>query len=276
MSFSVIVPVHDEAALLPETVPMLLSGLDPAAELVFVCNGCSDDSAAILRLIMGGRARILELSEAGKPGAIRAGEAVARAFPRVYLDADVWISGADLTALVAAQRAGGWELVSPRLLADTRGASRAARWITEVWTDSAHMRLGGFHCVLSLSAEGRARWGAFPDVTNDDDFITARVPAERRMIVKELVATIRPPRGFAAWVRVRERWVRGGMELARRGGAPEPVPGQGLGGVLAALPTRPLPVATYVLAVLLARLRARRPISGAAPIWYRDATSRAR
>ena len=272
MTFSVIVPVHDEAALLPTTVPRLLEGLDGRAELVFVCNGCSDESAAILRRLARGRAQVLELAEAGKPAALRAGDGAVRAFPRVYLDADVWIEGAALNALVAAQRAGGWELVAPRLLADTSGASVPARLVSEVWIDSAHMRLGGFHCVLSVSAEGRARWGAFPDVINDDDFITARIPANRRAVFPGIVATIRPPRDFGAWVRVRERWVRGARELAGGPGAPAPVPGQGFRGILAAWPRRPVSVTFYALAVILARLRARRATG---PRWYRDATSRA-
>lgn len=274
MPFAVIVPVHDEAALLPLTVPGLLRGLDPAAEVIFVCNGCADESAAVLRRLAGGRARIIELAEAGKPGAIRAGEAVATGFPRVYLDADVWIDGAALSTLVAEQRRGGWELVSPRLRVDTAGASRAARWVSEIWIDSAHMRAAGFHCVLSVSAEGRARWGAFPDLVNDDDFVTARIPPERRLLLDRVTATIRPPRRLRSWVRVRERWVRGGMELARGPGAPAPAPDQGARGLARKLPARPLPVLTYALVVALARVSARLPGGGRAR-WYRDTSSRA-
>lgn len=273
-AFSVVVPVHDEAALLPETVPRLLDGLDPAAELVFVCNGCSDGSAAILRGLAGGRARVIELAEAGKPGAIRAGEAAVAAFPRVYLDADVWISGAAVTALVAVQRAGGWELVSPLLRADTAGASRLARWVTRVWLATPHMRHAGFHCVLAVSREGRARWDAFPDLTNDDDFIVGRISVDRRAIVSEIRATIRPPRSFAAWVRVRERWARGGRELARSGLIAHPGPGPGYRALLRLLPRRPLPVLAYLAAVISARIRARRDPDRAVG-WYRDPTSRA-
>lgn len=272
--FSIIVPVHDEAPLLPTTVPPLLRGLDPAVELVFVCNGCVDDSAALLRRLAGGRARVIECARAGKPAAIRAGEAVATAFPRVYLDADVWIGGAALTALVAAQREGGWELVSPRLRADTAGAGRLARWVTEVWMTTPHMRRAGFHCVLSVSRAGRARWGAFPDLTNDDDFITGRVPRERRRILDGVAATIRPPRSFATWVRVRERWVRGGREMARGPGTAHSVPGDGMRGIARLLFRRPLPVLVYGAAVILARLLARRDRDGAV-CWYRDRTSRA-
>ena len=273
-SFSIIVPVHDEAALLPSTVPRLLEGLDPAAELVFVCNGCADDSAAILRRLAGRRARVIERAEAGKPGALRAGEAAVTAFPRVYLDADVWIGGAALSALVAAQRRGGWELVSPRLRADTAGAGRLARRVTEVWLATPHMRRSGFHCLLSLSREGRARWGAFPDLTNDDDFISGRVPPEGRRILDGIAATIRPPGTFAAWVRVRERWARGGRELARGPGVAHPAPGGGGRGLARLFPRRPFAVLTYAAAVLLARLRARRD-PDAAVGWYRDRTSRA-
>ena len=142
-AFSVIVPVYNEAGLLPETVPLLLDGLG-LCELCYVCNGCSDGSAEVVRTIAGARARVMELDHAGKPAAIRAGEAATVAFPRFFLDADVWISGHALTALASEIAEDGWELVAPRLLADTRAAGPAAALVTHAWMDSWHMRTEGF------------------------------------------------------------------------------------------------------------------------------------
>lgn len=269
-AFSVIVPVHDEAALLPETVPLLLAGLGPC-ELVYVCNGCTDGSAAVVRALAGPRARVIELARAGKPAAIRAGEAATAAFPRVYLDADVWISGAALTALAAELGEGGAELVAPRLVADIRGAGRAAALVTRAWMASRHMRTEGFHSLLGVSAAGRARWGRFPDLINDDDFVTGRIPPERRRI-STVRATIRPPLTFWSWVRVRERWIRGQREMARQGLA-VPRTGGRLASHLAAL-RRGEVAATgcFLAARTLAWLLAATRDGG----WYRDRTSRTR
>lgn len=271
-AFAIIVPVHDEAAVLPRTVPALLDGLDAAADLIFVCNGCSDNSAALLRDLVGTRARVLELPEPGKARAIRAGEAASAVFPRIYLDADVRIQGAALNALAARLSVGDCDLAAPLLRADTRGASPAARRVTETWMATPHMRTQGFHCVIGITARGRARWGLFPDLINDDDFISRAIPADRRRIMTEITATIRPPLTFGAWLRVRERWLRGARELDRVAPATG-TPGQ-RGALAAAFLRHPRAVTTYLTARLLAAgLAARAPERPTG--WYRDATSRA-
>lgn len=271
--FGILIPAQDESAALRANLPRLLDGLAPAADLVIICNGCSDDSAATARALAGPRARVLTLPRPGKAAALRAGEAASPIFPRLYLDADVAITGPALNALAARLTRGDCDLVAPLLRADTTGASRLARWITETWMDTPHMRDAGFHCVLGLSAAGRAHWGDFPDLTNDDDFIRRQIPPDRARILRDIRAVIRPPLTFAAWVRVRERWLRGARELQPIAPAPR-APSQ-LGGLArAALRGRLPQVATYLAARALATSRAAwhpdKP-----PGWYRDTTSRA-
>lgn len=267
--FSVIVPVHDEADLLPETAPLMLAGLG-RAEVVFVCNGCTDGSAALLRRLLGERARVIELPAAGKAAAIRAGEAAVRAFPRFYVDADVWIAGSTLAALARTLAAERLDLVSPRIRVDHAGASRLARGVTEAWMSLPHMRLAGFHNVLGVSAEGRARWGRFPDLLADDDFIAASIPPRARRIVDGLSCTIRPPRRFRAWVRVRARWTRGQRQLRAQGIVLPRTPGQADGLRTLLAEGRVLAVGAYVAAAALGAVLGRFGRSG----WYRDGSSR--
>nr|MBA3488797.1 glycosyltransferase family 2 protein [Longispora sp. (in: high G+C Gram-positive bacteria)] len=68
-----------------------------------VANGCPDDTAAVAR---AAGVRVVVLSAAWKAAALNAGNAVAIGFPRVYLDAYVRITAADLVARLARIRAG--------------------------------------------------------------------------------------------------------------------------------------------------------------------------
>ena len=141
-TFSVIVPVHNEAARLGQTVPRLLDELPPGCEVVYVCNGCTDGSAALLSALVGKRARILEAPEQGKAAAIRCGEEETRLLPRFYVDADVVIGGADLSELARCLE-GPFELVSPRIVLDLRGVGPVMRRICRLSQSLPHARRGG-------------------------------------------------------------------------------------------------------------------------------------
>ena len=83
---SVVIPAHNEGAVLARSLQRLLSGSAPGElDVVVVPNGCSDQTAEVARRA---GVRVLETPVAGKVNALRLGEAACRTFPRVYLDAD--------------------------------------------------------------------------------------------------------------------------------------------------------------------------------------------
>ncbi len=218
--YSVVVPVHDEARILGRTVPSLLAATEgDGAEVIFVCNGCEDDSADLLRALCIGRPdiRVLELPEAGKTAALDAGDAVATLFPRFYLDADVEARPGIFQELCAVLESGGADLVSPAIRWDLTNATTSSRMLARTWLALPHARTNAYHHLLGLSASGRARWGRFPRTFGDDNFIEAMIPAERRRVVPAAVITTRPPNSFRDWVYVRARWRTGERELARLG-----------------------------------------------------------
>ncbi len=126
---SVIIPAHNEAPVLGACLGELLRDAVPGEfEVVVVCNGCTDESAAV-----AARAgvRVIEISRPSKTAALNAGDRIAETFPRIYLDADVSISTSTLRTvaqaldrggLAAARSAGGgspWFVpAGPRLLRD--------------------------------------------------------------------------------------------------------------------------------------------------------------
>lgn len=227
-TYGIIVPVRNEAALLPVTVRKLLEATaDDPARIIWVCNGCDDDSAAVIRRHAGPGAEVIELAEPGKTRALQAGdEALGALFPRVYLDADTWLRPGDFARLLAPLQDGAAELVAPRLRLDTAGTSGLSARIGACWLALPHARTTAFSNAIGLSAAGRARWDRWPAITGDDIFVSATIPAHRKRIVPEALATTSMPRDFIGWVRMRARWRKGERELAALGLSPPQAAGQ--------------------------------------------------
>ena len=118
------------------------------------------------------------------------------------------------------------ELVSPLVAYDTTGASKLAQYVSDMGQALPHGKFGGFHCLLGLSAAGRARWGPFPEILGDDLFTEAMIPVEKRQIIRSVTVITRPPLRFWSWVLVRTRWIRGERQLTKMGIKVVRTPGQ--------------------------------------------------
>ena len=71
---SIIIPAHNEAAVLAESLHYLFQGLPHQVEVVVVCNACTDDSAAIARRFP--RVKLIESPIPSKTNALNLGEEV--------------------------------------------------------------------------------------------------------------------------------------------------------------------------------------------------------
>lgn len=271
--FSVIVPVYNEARRLPETLPVLLDGLDHAAELIIICNGCTDGSADVARRLAGSRALVIDHPQAGKALAIREAERHVSAFPRFYVDADVGLAGRDLGLMAIHMAEAGLELISPRTEQDLLGSSWAARRVSQIWLALPHGAGAAFHCVLGLSAAGRARWGLFPDILADDSFIESQIPAALKAIDHTVALQSRPPRTLWSHIRVRARWERGIRELGAMGIVVPRVAGQRRALIAMAIDRgHMLSVALYLLVRIAGDALAHLPERKRE--WFQDRTSR--
>lgn len=100
----VLMPAHDEAKIIEETVRRIVPGLDPGFELLVIADNCSDDTAAIAR---AAGARVTERSDPerrGKGYALAHGLSVLAESPPdgvIVIDADAWPEGPALQRLVA-------------------------------------------------------------------------------------------------------------------------------------------------------------------------------
>lgn len=278
MPGTVIVPAHDEERVLPRTLAALLEGLPEDVQVLVVPNGCRDRTAELARGFAP-RVEVVEVDEASKTAALNAGDAAARAYPRVYLDADIELPGPDLARVLAALESGA-VAAEPIARLDTRGASPWVRAYYAVWI-ALHGRVpGDVGCGLyGLSEEGRARFGEFPGVISDDGFVRAHFAPEEIEHVEGAVSVVATPRSLRDLLRIKTRSRLGALQLQRRFPdlwATKRARSSSLAGKVSGLPLHLWPLApAYALVQLLVRRRAARlsrDLDGY--VWERDESSR--
>ncbi len=215
----VVVPVRNEALVLDETVPALLSAASGIkARVIWVCNGCTDDSAERIRHHAGPAAEIIIRDAPGKTGALQAGDdALGDLFPRLYLDADACLRPGDLASLMIPLITGAAEMTGARYVFDTAATTRISEGMAMCWLALPHAKEGCFVGAIGVSSSGRARWREWPDVTGDDIFAVSMVPPALRMIVRDALVTTRPPPDFVGWIKTRRRWIEGERQLRKLG-----------------------------------------------------------
>ena len=212
---SVVIPAHDEAAVLGRLLDALTA--DPRAgelELVVVANGCTDATAEVARAY-GASVTVVEIAPASKIAALEAGDEEASAFPRAYVDADVLVDAPTLLALAdELERPGGALVASPRLEVDTAGASWLVRQHYRVWALTDYRSVGHIGSgVYALSSAGRARFHRWPDVIADDRFVQQLFLPEERRTLDGHSFSVRSARTIGSHLRRSTRIARGNLEL---------------------------------------------------------------
>jgi glycosyltransferase involved in cell wall biosynthesis len=275
---SVVIPAHDEG----EAVARCLRALTPYGEdarldaqpldIVVVANGCTDDTASRARAVAASRhgVRVVEVERASKTGALNAGDGLARHPVRVYLDADMEIDADSVRRLVS-HLGNGVLAASLRSRPDAAHASAAVRAYVRVWSRLPSVREGLVgNGIVALSPEGRARFGAFPDVRGDDFFLD-RLFAPAEKLVVDGGGVVRTPVGVRDLVRRKARVVAGNREVRESGAVP---PGErgGTGwlGVVRRDPRRAGDAVVFVALSTAARLLARRQRRSGSTGWARD------
>lgn len=211
---SVIIPAHDEAEVIVRTLTMLLADAeDGELEVVVVCNGCTDDTAARARTVPG--VRVEEIPTPSKIAALRRGDEVATTFPRIYLDGDVELSTAAARALATELTEGDALVAGVPGLMRYDDASVGARLFLEFRQRLPVMQGGIIGAgVYALSQQGRARFGRWPDVSGDDQFILRLFGPEERGRVAGHRTVVEAPADLRTIVRRGLRVRRGNRQLA--------------------------------------------------------------
>lgn len=286
---SIVIPAHNEGRVIGRLLDALLADApDSGPDIVVVCNGCTDDTAAVAGA-RGPFVRVVEIPTPSKHTALRVGDEHARGFPRLYVDADVEFGAAGVRALAAALASG------PDLLAAApgrdiplAGCAWPVRAYYRVWQRLPAVREGLFgRGVIAVSEPGHARLAALPPLMADDLAASLAFTPEERRVVEAARVVVHPPRTWADLVRRRVRAATSSAELERfqasgpsgsEEGVRAPSARTSTGDLRALLRDRPslLPgVVVFVLAAVAARRGARKAIrTGDFSTWLRDESSR--
>ena len=275
----VVIPAHNEERVIARTLGRLAVGVGPEAfDVVVVCNGCTDRTAEVARSVAPW-ARVLEVPKPSKAEAVRVGNAAGTVFPRVHLDADVAISGADVMHLVQPLLEREILATAPQRVLLRDRSSRLVRWFYDVWEQLPQVRSGLFgRGVIALSEEGQRRVDALPQLMSDDLGVSEAFDPRERRVVTTAFAEVRAPGTLRDLVRRRVR-VATGNNQADQVGVRRPESSTTWGS-LARLAIRQPGLAPrvplFVLVGAVARLQSQRAVrSGDYTTWLRDESSRA-
>jgi glycosyltransferase involved in cell wall biosynthesis len=275
-ALSVVIPAHNEATVIGRLLTAL-GDRRSTDEVIVVCDGCTDNTAAVARSFPG--VLVIEQPRGGKPAALNAGDQVASLFPRFYVDADIEVTSAALRE-VAAAMVDGVEAGAPRMAVNLVGASWPVRGFYDVWSRlpyATHAVLGSG--VIGLTKRGRQRFGEFPHVINDDEFVRRLFGVDERVSKTEASFVVTAPRRVGPLIRIKTRSRLGSLQLNRlQGPAPKSVgrPGASVLPELLRDPRRWASIATFISVYSIVALRAHtRMRRGQLGGWARDETARA-
>ncbi len=292
-----VIPAFNEESVIRRCLEPLVNLLDEGSEIVVACNGCSDETASIVRNEFP-QVKLVELEAASKTGALNAGDRATSIFPRMYLDADVTVDADSLRALAVAlgDSKGLCGSLPPRF--ELEGCSRVVKSFYRIWQMMPYLKDSMVGSGLyGLSRDGRERFGEFPGITADDQFVMQLFSGDERVVIAGSSFTIFPPKTLRGLFRVRTRVYRGNLELASRGYSGMGETGGGTKALLrlASRPETLVDAITYLGINVAAKLVANYKIGesgwsraihsilsalgrdkapGSRPLWERDETSR--
>jgi glycosyltransferase involved in cell wall biosynthesis len=276
---SVIIPAHNESSVIARTLKAMTDGAAPGElDVIVVCNGCTDDTAAVARSFVP-QVRVIETAIAGKTHALNLGDEAAQSFPRIYADADVVISAETIRVLARRLERGDVLAVAPTPNFDLTGCSWPVRACFDIRSllPSAQEGIGGSG-VYALSEAGRGRFREFPELTADDGYVRIQFLEQERETLRSASSTVFPPRTTTGLIATKTRAHYGSYELASRFPRLWQNRGESNNQSLIRLFKHPRlwpKLAIYCLVTTIAKRRARNRLRTAVTGWERDNTSRA-
>jgi glycosyltransferase involved in cell wall biosynthesis len=278
---SVVIAAHNEENVIGRCLDVLRSSGGQGLDVTVVANGCRDATAA--RAARPG-VRVIDLPEPGKARALNDGDAAAQGFPRLYLDADMALSGADVRVLSETlQKNPSMLACAPRRVVNLKNRPLAVRAYFGIQQQLPVYQNGlvGRGSIM-VSEAGRAEFQQFPDETADDLFLDALFAPHASVVVDTVSNVVEAPFTTRDLLRRLVRVRRGNRQL--RQAQLEPAAGtqpvrvraadrwSWLRDVVLVRPWWAPAGVVYATLTILAAWQARRPTGQAS--WGRDESTR--
>lgn len=275
---SVVIAAHNEESVLGSCLDALLVQGLRSDEIVVVANGCSDRTGDVAR---ARNVVVIDLEQAGKAGALNAGDVVASGYPRIYLDADIVVPPGGIASVMSTFEQFPLALaVVPCRRVNTAGRSWPVRGYYTVSTRLPAFREGLFgRGMIALSAEGRGRFTDFPTMVADDLFIDAQFSDVEKFVASGVEVVVDVPFTTRDLLRRLVRVRRGNAQMRAAGAAGEveaavrPAQRWAWLRATAGHPTLWGSAVTYVILTTIAGRRASRQADGA-DAWGHDTSTR--
>lgn len=217
MSVSIIIPAFNEEVSISATLAPLVSLLtDDETEIIVVCNACTDKTAEVVKKISS-EIICIETEIGSKSHALNLGDAAARFFPRIYLDADITLSTDAVNAMVE-------NLKNPLVFATSVEAKMQltqSSWLVrafyDVWLRLPYCKAGMIGSgVYALSKAGRERFDKFPTIIADDGYVRCLFTEQERALTTIGYAIVKAPKDLFSLIKIQTRSRLGRYELKEK------------------------------------------------------------
>jgi hypothetical protein len=214
---AIVIPAHNEANVIRRCLESVLQSADKGEfAITVVCNGCNDDTAAIVRLYFPD-VTVIETAIASKVHALNLADKGKKVYPRIYLDADLEITTSSLRSLIEPLQSNEFFTSCGNMDVYTHSSSYVVQAFYSVWQHNRYLSSGKFGGVFAISEEGAERLGEFPNVTNDDEYVKQQFKSHERAHVDSCVFQMSAPHTLSGLVKIRTRAIRGTVELQKLG-----------------------------------------------------------
>lgn len=267
---TVIVPAHNEEAVIDDCLTSLLADAAPQQfDVIVACNGCSDATAELARQHDSDaiRVTVLEIAEASKTAALNAAIDAAQTCPLVFVDADVNFSPHGVRELCNVLSNGQVLAAAPSLELDQTGSSWLSRSYHRFWEQLPSIVDGlAGRGVYALSDRGLDRLGRFPPIIADDRYIHMLFKGRERQTLRSVTSSVAVAQTARDLVNRKARVFAGNNEISAHLDSNDD---GSWTDVLRGSPRSVVDLPAYLGLNLLAKIRARKSVG-----WNRDESSR--
>lgn len=273
---TIIIPAHNEETVIRDCIDNI-SGQEGVETIIVACNGCSDNTANIVRnhypdIIC------LDIEKPSKTNALNEADQYITSYPVFYLDADTRIS-ANAVAFISDyfEQNNDLLLAAPVPTIDVSKSSWPVRQYYKTWLDLPYIKDGVIGtCSFILSQEGRARFKKFPDIINDDGFVRCCFESHERANIAGTSIYITAPKNLYSLIKIKTRARLGNRQLDALNLCAKPKEAKyGVSFKNKLLSRDAIPTFVYMLIALIIRFRANKQFKAIEHYrWETDHTSR--